>query len=164
MRPLWGIGLPILAVLVLFAGDGGVAKAHDGTNGVISWADIHWNASGTNQLEFDWYYTGHEGCQGNDACVFYGGIDRWICGQACAWTPVGSYGHGTVHAWQYDHSTPDGYGTCLTKTHAGYWDCHNNSGSLQPCGYAYRHRPVAIDPQQQTISTGPYSNWVAKPC
>lgn len=170
MRILWGAWVPIIAALVLVAGLGGIAKAHDGTNGVISWADIHWNASGTNHLEFDFYYTGHEGCQGNDACVFYGTVQRWVCAPLCQWNSVTGYDHGTVHAWQYDHSVADGYspvpgtGGCLTVTHSGWWDCHNSPNTVQPCGYAYKHRPVAIDPQQYQISTGPFSNWVAKPC
>ncbi len=65
----------ILASLMLLVAGGRDAEAHDGAQGVISWADIHWNASATNHLEYDFYYTGHEGCQGNDACVFYVLVD-----------------------------------------------------------------------------------------
>lgn len=98
--------LALLVSLLLFAPQS--VRAHDGSQGVISWADIHWNASGTNHLEYDWYYTGHEGCQGDDACVFYTMVQRYICsGQSCAWTNVDFVGHGTVHAWQYDHSAVD---------------------------------------------------------
>ena len=170
MRLIQVAWIPVVASLLLFAGDAGNVKAHDGTSGYISWADIHWNASGTNHLEYDFYYTGHEGCQGDDACVFYVSVQRWVCGQTCSWINVNTVGHGTVHGWPYDHSAADGInpvpgsGLCLTKTHSPPWDCHNGDGVVQPCGYAYRHRDIAFTPYQQIISTGPYSNWVAKPC
>jgi hypothetical protein len=152
----------LIASLVLL---GSNAEAHDGTNGYIQWADIHWNLSGTGHLEYDWYYTGHEGCQGDDACVFYTTISRYTCVYiSCAWSTVGYVGHGTVHGWLYDHSAIDGSASCQTLTHYDGWDCHNTSGQTQPCGSAYRHRPTAYTPYQTPISTGPLSNYVYKLC
>ncbi len=141
--------------------------AHDGTNGYISWSDAHWNASGTNHIEYDWYYTGHEGCQGNDACVYELGVQRFQCiAEVCYWAYYYSFSHGTVHAWQYDHSAvdDDDGSSCQSLTHYDGWDCHNQDDVAIACGYYYRHQPHAIDPAQYPISTGPYSNPIFRPC
>lgn len=124
----------VLAVVIAgWVGFEDSTSAHDGGNGVISWADIHRNTSGTGVWENDFYYTGHESCSGNDACSFY--TQFWACRfvpgvRACS-LQVDLY-HATVHSYQYDHSVPSligsSQGLCWSLTHYDGWDCHQTTG------------------------------------